>query len=342
MAQAIIFHQPGGPEQLKFETVADTVPGTGEVRISQRAIGINYIDTYHRTGLYPMPSYPSGIGLEAAGVVEAIGDGVTGLAIGDRVAYAGGAVGAYATARNIVAHRLVKLPDAITEQQAAAMMLKGMTVEFLIRRTYQVKSGQTVLWHASAGGVGLIACQWLAHLGVRVIGTVGSKEKAALARAHGCAETILYREEDFVQRVLDITKGEKLPVVYDSVGKDTFLPSLSCLQPRGMYVGFGNASGKVEPFDINQLATLGSLYLTRPTLFSVRGQTRGAACQRRSPVQRRTKWCGQNQHLKDISAGGSSSGACVPRVARVDRFVAIDAVVRSLGFNIISAPRLAA
>jgi NADPH:quinone reductase len=268
MAQAIVLHRVGGPEQLQFETIADTPPGPGEARVVHRAIGINYIDTYHRTGLYPLPRYPSGIGLEAAGVVEALGEGVSGLAVGDRVAYAGGSVGAYSTARNVIADRLVKIPQAITDEQAAAMMLKGMTVEFLIRRAFPVKPGQTVLWHAAAGGVGLIACQWLSHLGVRVIGTVGSEQKAALARAHGCSETILYRHEDFLQRVLDITKGEKLPVVYDSVGKDTFMRSLDCLQPRGTYVGFGNASGKPEPFDVTLLSTKGSLYLTRPTLFT--------------------------------------------------------------------------
>ncbi len=268
MAQAIVLHRVGGPEQLQFETRADVPPGAGEARVVQRAIGINYIDTYHRTGLYPLPSYPSGIGLEAAGVIEALGAGVTDFSVGDRVAYAGGNVGAYSTTRNVIANRLVKLPDGIADDQAAAMMLKGMTVEFLIRRTFEVKPGQTVLWHAAAGGVGLIACQWLSYLGARVIGTVGSPEKAALARAHGCSETILYRNEDFVERVLDLTKGEKLPVVYDSVGKDTFLKSLECLQPRGTYVGFGNASGKAEPFDITLLAAKGSLYLTRPTLFT--------------------------------------------------------------------------
>jgi NADPH2:quinone reductase len=268
MAQEIMIQQVGGPEQLKFRTVPDQTIGVGEVRIKHRAIGVNFIDTYHRTGLYPLPHYPSGIGLEAAGVVEEIGAGVTEVAPGDRVAYAGGSPGAYSTARNVPARLLVKLPDSIAEETAAAMMLKGMTVEFLIRRCFAVKPGQTVLWHAAAGGVGLIACQWLSSLGVRVIGTVGSAEKAELARAHGCAETILYREEDFVQRVLDLTDGKKLPVVYDSVGKDTFLRSLDCLQPRGLYVGFGNASGKPDPFDLAQLAAKGSLYVTRPTLFT--------------------------------------------------------------------------
>jgi NADPH:quinone reductase len=268
MAHAILVHHVGGPEQLKFEAVAEKMPGPGEVRVVHRAIGVNFIDTYHRTGLYSLPRYPTGIGLEAAGIVESLGPGVTEFNVGDRVGYAGGSPGAYSTMRNIPARFLLKLPDSITDEAAAAMLLKGMTVEFLIRRAYEVRPGQTVLWHAAAGGVGLIACQWLSHLGARVIGTVGSKEKAALAQRHGCAETILYRQEDFAQRVLDLTQGQKLPVVYDSVGKDTFLRSLDCLQPRGLYVGFGNASGKPDPFDIAQLATKGSLYITRPTLFT--------------------------------------------------------------------------
>lgn len=268
MAQAIILQGPGGPENLKLETLSDTAPGPHEVRVAHRAIGINYIDIYHRTGLYPLPGYPTGIGLEAAGVVESVGASVTDFTVGDRVAYAGGARGAYSTHLNVPADRLVKLPDGISFEQAAASLLKGMTVEFLIRRAFTVKSGQTVLWHAAAGGVGLIACQWLSHLGVRVIGTVGSKEKAQLAQSNGCAETILYREQDFVQRVLELTDGKKVPVVYDSVGKDTFMGSLDCLQPRGLYVGYGNASGKAEPFDIGILAAKGSLFLTRPSLFA--------------------------------------------------------------------------
>lgn len=268
MAKAILVHHVGGPERLKFESVPDQLPEPGEVRVVHRAIGVNFIDTYHRTGLYSLPRYPTGIGLEAAGMVEALGTGVTEFKVGDRVGYAGGNPGAYSTIRNIAARHLLKLPDSITDDAAAALLLKGMTVEFLIRRTYEVRPGQTVLWHAAAGGVGLIACQWLSHLGVRVIGTVSSKEKAALAQSHGCTETILYREDDFVQRVLELTQGHKLPVVYDSVGKDTFLRSLDCLQPRGLYVGFGNASGKPDPFDIAQLATKGSLYVTRPTLFT--------------------------------------------------------------------------
>ncbi len=268
MARAIQIYAHGGPEQMKFEDVGEVAPAAGQVRIRHQAIGVNFIDIYHRSGLYPLPAFPSGLGLEAAGVVEALGEGVTEFRVGDRVAYAGGAIGAYAEVRTIAADRVVKLPDAISSETAAAMMLKGMTVEVLIRRVFAVKPGQTVLWHAAAGGVGLIACQWLSHLGVRVIGTVGSDEKAALARANGCAETIVYTRENFVERVLELTDGKKLPVVYDSVGKSTFLGSLDCLQPRGLYVGFGNASGKPDPYDITQLAAKGSLYLTRPTLFT--------------------------------------------------------------------------
>ena len=268
MTQAILIHRTGGPEQLVVEAVSDDSPGAGQARVKHQAIGVNFIDIYHRSGLYSLPAYPSGIGLEAAGVVETIGEGVTEVQVGDRVAYAGGSLGAYAEAHNVAADRLVKIPDSIDSEQAAAMLLKGMTVENLIRRVFPVKPGQTVLWHAAAGGVGLIACQWLSHMGARVIGTVSSDDKARLARANGCAEVIVYTREDFVARVHELTHGDKVPVVYDSVGKSTFLSSLDCLQPRGMYVGFGNASGKPEPFDITQLAAKGSLYLTRPTLFA--------------------------------------------------------------------------
>jgi len=268
MAKAILIHSHGGPDEMKFEDVAESAPGPGQARVRHQAIGINFIDVYHRTGLYPVPSLPGGLGLEAAGVVEAVGEAVMDVRVGDRVAYAGGAIGAYAEVRNLAADRLVKLPDGIESETAAAMMLKGMTVDVLIHRVFRVEPGQTVLWHAAAGGVGLIACQWLARLGVRVIGTVGSEVKAALARANGCAETIVYTKENFVERVLELTHGEKLPVVFDSVGKSTFLGSLDCLRPRGLYVGFGNASGKPDPFDITQLGPKGSLYLTRPTLFT--------------------------------------------------------------------------
>ena len=267
MAKAIRIHQTGGPEVMQFEEVEVGAPGEGQARIRHTAIGINYIDTYHRTGLYPL-QLPAGIGLEGAGVVEAVGPGVTDIQPGDRVAYAGGPVGAYSTERVIPADRLVKLPDGITEQQAAGMMLKGMTVQYLIRRTYRVQSGDTVLFHAAAGGVGLIACQWLKALGARVIGTVGSDEKAALARAHGCEFPVVYTREDFVAQVKEITGGKGLPVVYDSVGKDSFMRSLDCLQPRGLVVLFGNSSGPVPPFELGILAQKGSLYLTRPTLMT--------------------------------------------------------------------------
>lgn len=243
-------------------------PGPGEVLVRQRAAGLNFIDTYHRSGLYAVPSLPSGLGMEGAGVVEAVGPEVTDVAPGDRVAYATGPLGAYAEARVMPARHLVKLPDGIDDATAAAMMLKGMTVEYLIRRTYPVQAGETVLFHAAAGGVGLIACQWLRHLGATVIGTVGSDEKAELARAHGCAHTIVYTREDFAARVRELTGGRGVPVVYDSIGKATFPASLDCLMPRGMFVGFGNASGKPGPFDMMALAAKGSLYLTRPTLMT--------------------------------------------------------------------------
>ncbi len=267
MAKAIRIHQPGGPEVLQLEDLEVGAPGDGQVRIRQTAIGINYIDTYHRTGAYPLP-LPTGIGLEGAGVVEAAGPGVIELRPGDRVAYAGGPVGAYATERLMPADRLVKVPDGIGDQQAAGMMLKGMTAEYLIRRTFPVKAGDTVLWHAAAGGVGLIACQWLKARGAHVIGTVGSDEKAALAKAHGCEFPVVYTREDFVARVKEITGGKGVPVVYDSVGKDTFARSIDCLRPRGMLVLFGAASGPVPPLDSQILAQKGSLFLTRPTLFT--------------------------------------------------------------------------
>lgn len=268
MPRAIRIHQTGGPEVLSLDEVALSEPGPGQALVRHRAIGLNFIDTYHRSGLYPLPALPHGIGLEAAGVVEAIGPGVSEVKVGDRVAYAGGPPGAYAEARLIAADRLVHIPPSVSDELAAAMMLKGMTVEYLAQRCRPVRRGETVLFHAAAGGVGLIACQWLSHLGVTVIGTVGSPEKAELARAHGCAHTILYREEDFVARVRELTGGAGVPVVFDSVGRTTFMGSLDCLAPRGMLVGFGNASGKPEPFDMQLLSTKGSLYLTRPTLMT--------------------------------------------------------------------------
>ena len=265
MTKAIRFHKTGGPEVLVYEDVEVGNPGEGQARVRHHAIGLNFIDTYHRSGLYPLP-LPSGLGLEGAGVVEAVGPGVDYLEAGDRVAYAGGPPGSYSEVRLIPAERLVKLPDAISYQTAAAMMLKGMTTQYLIRSTYPVKAGQTVLFHAAAGGVGLIACQWLKALGATVIGTVGSDAKAELAKAHGCDHTIVYTRENFVERVKEITGGAKVPVVYDSVGKDTFMGSLDCLQPRGMLAVFGNGSGPVPAFDLSLLAARGSLYVTRPTL----------------------------------------------------------------------------
>ena len=267
MAMAIRIHEHGGPDAMRWEEVAVPEPGPGEVKLRQTAVGLNYIDVYHRTGLYPM-ELPGAIGMEAAGIVEAVGEGVEEFAPGHRVAYAAPPVGAYATARIMPWHRLVKLPDRIDDETAAGMMLQGMTVEYLVRRTFPVQKGQTVLFHAAAGGVGLIACQWLKQIGATVIGTVGTDEKAEIARAHGCDHTILYRTEDIAHRVRDITDGEGVPVVYDSVGKATFEASLDCLAPRGMLVSFGNASGPVESFNPAILAQKGSLYLTRPTLMT--------------------------------------------------------------------------
>jgi NADPH2:quinone reductase len=265
MTKAIIIDRTGGPEALQWKDVEVGRPSGGQVRVRQVAVGLNYIDVYQRSGLYPVP-LPGSIGLEAAGVVEEVGAGIGDLKVGDRVAYAGGPAGAYAEERVMPAAPLVKLPDGITEQQAAAIMLKGLTVQYLIRRTFKVKAGDTVLLHAAAGGVGLIACQWLRALGVTVIGTVSTEEKAALARAHGCTHTILYTKEKFADRVRELTGGAGVPVVYDSVGKDTWDDSLSCLQPMGLMVSFGNTSGPVAPINIGQLAAKGSLFVTRPAL----------------------------------------------------------------------------
>lgn len=264
MAKAVRYHKQGGPEVLQLDEVQVGDPGPGQVRVRHAAMGVNFLDTYQRSGLYPM-QLPGTAGNEAAGVVEAVGPGVTELKAGDRVAYTG-LTGAYCDVRLVPADRMVKLPDGITEEQAASMMLKGLTVQYLIFSTYAVKKGDTVLWHAAAGGVGLIACQWLKALGVTTIGTAGSDEKCALAKAHGADHVINYSKENFVERVLAITGGKKLPVIYDSVGKATWEGSLDLLQPRGLMVSFGNASGAVPPFNIVQLAGKGSLYLTRPTL----------------------------------------------------------------------------
>jgi len=268
MPKAIRIHAPGGPEVLSWDDVEVSDPGDGEVRLRQTAVGLNYIDTYHRSGAYPVGDLPAVIGLEGAGVVEAVGPGVSDLREGDRVAYATVPLGAYAEARVISAGRVVKLPGDIDDKTGAAMMLQGMTVEYLIRRTYPVQPGDTVLWQAAAGGVGLIACQWLKHIGATIIGTVGSAEKGELAKAHGCDHIINYREENFVERVRELTDGAGVPVVYDGVGKDTFDGSLDCLRPRGMMVIFGAASGPVPPFETGLLAGKGSLFLTRPTLMT--------------------------------------------------------------------------
>ena len=265
MTHAIRVHETGGPDVLRWEEVEVGDPGAGQITLRQEAAGLNYIDVYHRIGLYPQP-LPFTPGVEGAGVVEAVGPGVTGLKAGDRVAYAG-PTGGYAEMRVIDADRLVKVPDSISGEQAASMMLKGMTAHMLLRSVHRVEPGETILIHAAAGGVGLIVCQWAKALGAIVIGTVGSDEKAELARAHGCDHPIVYTRQDFAAEVERITEGAKLPVVYDSVGKDTFLKSLDCLRPRGLMVSFGNASGPVDPIPPGILAQKGSLFLTRPTLF---------------------------------------------------------------------------
>lgn len=266
MTHAIRIHELGGPEVLRWEQVDVGEPGPGEVRIRHAAVGLNYIDVYFRTGLYPGPELPFTPGMEAAGVVEAVGDGVAELAVGDRVAYASGPLGSYAEVRIMPAARVVPLPDDIDERTAAAMMLKGMTACYLLKRTHAVRAGDTILFHAAAGGVGQIACQWAKHLGATVIGTVGSHDKAERARGHGCDHPIVYTEEDFVERVRELTDGHGVPVVYDSVGQATFMRSLDCLAPRGHMVSFGQSSGAVEPLNIGILSQKGSLTLTRPTL----------------------------------------------------------------------------
>jgi NADPH2:quinone reductase len=264
--KAIVVHEIGGPEVLKFEDVEVPAPGPGQALVRHRAVGLNFVDIYVRSGVYPAPSLPYTPGTEGAGVVEAVGPNVNEVRVGDRVAYVGGPLGSYSEARVMPARALVKLPDKIDEKTAAAAMLKGLTAEYLVNSTYAVKAGDTILLHAAAGGTGLILSQWAKHLGATVIGTVGSDEKAKIAAAHGCAHTINYSREDFVARVNEITGGKKVPVVYDSVGQTTFMKSLDCLQPRGLMVSFGQASGVVPPFSINILSGKGSLYLTRPTL----------------------------------------------------------------------------
>jgi NADPH2:quinone reductase len=264
MAKAIRFHKAGGPEVLQLDDVQVGDPGQGQVRIKHTAIGVNFVDTYQRSGLYPMP-LPQVAGNEGAGVVEAVGAGVTDLKAGDRVTYTG-LIGSYCESRVVPADRMVKLPQGITEEQAASMLLKGLTVHYLIFSTFAVKPGDTVLWHAAAGGVGLIACQWLKALGVHTIATAGSDEKAALAKAHGAEHVINYSKENFVEKVKAITGGKGVPVVYDGVGKATWEGSLDCLRPRGLMVTFGNASGPVPPVNLGILSAKGSLYVTRPTL----------------------------------------------------------------------------
>jgi len=272
MPKAIRIHEHGGPEVLRWEEVEVGEPGPGQLRVRHGAVGLNYIDVYHRTGLYPLPSLPWTLGMEGAGQVEAVGEGVTEFKPGDRIAYASPPVGAYAEVRLIPADRVVALPDAIDDRTAAAMMLQGMTAQYLLRRTYRVQAGDAILLHAAAGGVGLIASQWARHLGAIVIGTVGNDEKAELARAHGCHHVIVYNRENFTERVREITGGQGVAAVYDSVGKDTFMGSLDCLRPLGMMVSFGNASGPVPPFEPGILAAKGSLFFTRPTLMTYTAQ----------------------------------------------------------------------
>jgi NADPH2:quinone reductase len=268
MSKAIVIHQTGGPEVLQWEDFDPGEPGEGEALLRHEAVGLNFIDVYHRTGLYGLPQLPAVIGMEGAGVVEALGEGVTEVAVGDRVAYAGMPPGAYAELRRVPADRLVKLPGAIPSRQAAAMMLQGMTARYLIKGCHRVREGDTILIHAAAGGVGLIVCQWASHLGATVIGTVGSPEKAELVEAHGCRHAIRYREENFVERVMEITDGRGVDVVYDSVGQATFMDSLDCLRPLGMMVTFGQASGPIAPLNLQVLSLKGSLFVTRPTLMS--------------------------------------------------------------------------
>ena len=267
MTKAIRMSKAGGPEVMEYVDVEVGEPGPGEARVRHAAIGLNYIDVYFRSGAYPQP-LPAGLGMEGAGTVEAVGPDVVHIKPGDRVAYAARPPGAYAQARVMPAAALVKLPDSIDFDTGAAMMLQGLTVQYLFRRTFPLRGGETILFHAAAGGVGLIACQWAKALGVTMIGTVGSDEKAELARVHGCAHTINYNKENFVERVKELTGGKGVPVVYDSIGKDTFIGSLDCLSPLGMMVSFGSASGPVPPFSLQELASRGSLFITRPTLFS--------------------------------------------------------------------------
>jgi len=268
MTQFVRVHETGNKDVMKWESAELSQPQPGEAQIRHTAIGLNFIDVYFRSGAYPAPQLPFTPGLEGAGIVEKLGEGISDLAVGDRVAYAAPPLGAYAEARNIPAEKLVKIKQGVDDKTAAAMMLKGMTAQYLLRSTYRVRAGDTILFHAAAGGVGLIACQWAKHLGATVIGTVSSEEKAELARRNGCDHPIIYSRDNFVDRVKQLTDGKGVPVVYDSVGQSTFLSSLDCLQTRGTLVLFGQSSGKVDPFDVSALSAKGSLYLTRPTLFN--------------------------------------------------------------------------
>ncbi|MCX4165457.1 MULTISPECIES: quinone oxidoreductase [Paraburkholderia] len=271
MVKATRFDKTGGPEVMKWVDIEVGEPGAGEIRVKQHAVGLNYIDVYFRTGLYPLP-LPGGLGMEAAGEVSAVGAGVANLRVGDRIAYVARPPGAYAQERVLPAEKVVKLPEGITYEQAASVMLQGLTAQYLLRRTYPVKAGDTILIQAAAGGVGLLACQWAKALGATVIGTVGSDEKAEIAKAHGCDHPIVYTREDFTKRVREITNGAGVPVVYDSIGKDTFTASLDCLAPLGLFVSFGNASGPLPPIDSSEFAGRGSLFFTRPTLFTYIGK----------------------------------------------------------------------
>ena len=271
MVKAVRIHETGGPEVMVLEEIELEVPGPGMVTVANKAIGLNYIDTYHRSGMYPLP-LPIGLGLEGAGVVVAVGEGVE-LAVNDAVAYCSAGFGAYAEALNLPAARLVKIPQGIDFESAAAMLLKGQTAEYLLQRTYPLAAGESCLFHAAAGGVGLIFGQWASAIGASVIGTVGSDEKAEIARAHGYQHVINYRTENVAERVMEITEGKKLPVVFDGVGKDTFDASLDCLQPRGLMVSFGNASGAPDPLDLQVLSAKGSLFITRPTMITYTAST---------------------------------------------------------------------
>ena len=315
MTHAIRFHKTGGPEVLVWEEVQLGKPGPGEARIRHTAVGLNFVDIYNRSGLYPA-QLPSGLGGEAAGVVEEVGAGVTDLKPGDRVAYGTAPIGAYAEARLIPADRLLKLPDGIDDKTAAAMMLKGLTTQYLIRQTYRVKAGDTILLHAAAGGVGLILGQWAKHLGATVIGTVGSDEKAKLAKAHGCAHTIVYTREDFVKRVDEITGGKKVPVVYDSVGKDTFLKSLDCLAPLGVAALFGQSSGSVEPLNLGLLGAEGIALRHPPDAQHLCRQARKPRCHGERAVRGGEVGRGQDRGQPDLSAEGRGQGACRSRRAQ--------------------------